>query len=182
MKLDTPLKTETTMRTSIRIFASVFLLAAALAGRGLAQQVPGPARGVAPVARAEDLARYIRDEHRRQVRLSTGIYAHQCFTDDDLRKFRAARTAENVARAAALSPRFRAIIAAVAALPLDRQRALLADAAQLAHPTWEELGRITSDGSGQTWAGAIAEREISEALVSSAKEIIAASARAGREQ
>jgi hypothetical protein len=71
MKTVTTLKTEATMRTSIQIFASVFLLAAALAGRGMAQQVTGPARGVAPAVRAEDLARYIRDEHRRQVRLST---------------------------------------------------------------------------------------------------------------
>src|ERR1035441_9993993 len=116
-----------TMKMSIHILGSVLMLGAALAGRGLAQQPSISARAASTAARAEDLTAYIRDELRRHVRLSTGIYAHQCFTDDDLRKFRAAHTAENVAQAAKRSPRFRAIVAAVAALPLERQQTLLSD-------------------------------------------------------
>jgi hypothetical protein len=188
MKTNTNIKTETTLNIEakmvvlLRNCVSVVLLTAALAGCGMAQQVAGPSGVVASAVPAEDLLRYIRDEHRRHVRLSTGTYAYQCFTDDDLRRFHAARAAEDVARAATRSSRFRAIVAAVAALPIDRQRALLSEASQLAHPTWEELGRITSDGSGQTWAGATAEREISQALVNAVREVIAAGRSAGDKQ
>jgi hypothetical protein len=170
------------MKTSIHLFGSVVLLGAALAGCGLAQQPSDSAPAASTGARAEDLARYIRDEHRRHVRVSTGIYAHQCFTDDDLRKFRAARTAGNVAQTARRSPRFRAIVTAVAALSVELRRSLLSDAALMAHPTWEELGRITTDGSGQTLAGAAAEREISAALVDAAEEIIADADHSRRKQ
>jgi len=170
------------MKMSIRMLRCVVLLGAALVGCGLAQQPPNSSRAASTGARAEDLARYIRDEQSRHVRLSRGIYAYQCFTDDDLRKFRAARTAESVAQAARRSPRFRAIVAAVATLSVEQQRSILSDASQLAHPTWEELGRITRDGSGQTVAGATAERELSEVLVKAAKEIMAESAPAGRNQ
>jgi hypothetical protein len=38
---------------------------------------------------------------------------------------------------------------------------------------WAELGRITSDGSGQTEAGAAAEREISASLVGVVKDLMA---------
>jgi hypothetical protein len=172
---------EIPMKTSIHSFAPLVLLWSVLAGCGQAQlQSPLSAGSSSAKARAEDLAAYIRAEHRRYVRISTGIYAHQCFTDDDLRAFRAAHSAERSALTAKRSPQFRRIVAAVAALPVEAQRSLLSNMERLSHPTWEELGRIATDGSGQTIAGAAAEREISAALVGAARAILAETDASGR--
>jgi hypothetical protein len=157
------------MKTSTRTFCGRVVAAVLLAGCCLAQRPGAPAPGSAEA----ELARYIREEQRQYVRLSRGIWAHECFTEDNYRAFRAAHTVASIAQAAKRSPRFRAIAALIAQLPRDRQHVLLEQAARIAHPTWAELGRITANGTGQTEAGAAAEHEISAALVGVAREIIA---------
>lgn len=158
------------MKTSIHHLIIQRIAAVVFAGCCLARSPDAAALGSSA---SDDLARYIREEQRRHVRLSTGIYSHECFTDENYRTFRAAHTASDIAQAAKHSARFRALAAAIAQLPSDRRELVLAQAMRIAHATWTELGRITPDGSGQTEAGAAAERDISAALVAAAREIIA---------
>jgi len=158
------------MKTPIHHLSIQTVAAVVLAGCCPAQS---PDAAAPDSSAAGDLARYIREEQSRHVRLSTGIYAHECFTDENYLAFRSAHTAANIAQTARRSARFRVVAAAIARLPSDRREAALAQAARIAHPTWAELGHITPDGSGQTEAGAAAERDISTAVVAAAREIIA---------
>src|SRR5438874_664320 len=67
--------------------------------------------------KARDFISYIGVQQKTHVRESTGIYAYQCFTDVDLRRFREDSVHLKVAREAKRSPRFRAIVAQLSALP-----------------------------------------------------------------
>jgi len=120
-----------------------------------------------------DLIQYIKTQQGLHVRLSTGVLAHQCFTDADLDKFVAEGVHLSVARAARRSPSFLAIVVRLGTLSEEQRKLLLADARRFSHPTWAQLRRITEDGSGQTEAGQQAERLISGALVDAAEGIMA---------
>jgi len=123
--------------------------------------------------KARDLIPYIEAQQKAHVRESTGIYAYQCFTEVDLGRFKADSVHLKLAREAKGSPRFRAIVAQLKALPEDQRKAILAEARNVGHPTWAQLGHITTDGSGQTEAGQAAEGLIAGALVRMAEELLA---------
>jgi hypothetical protein len=153
------------------MFASVrflcFLAAAVLAnslaacsssgepGAWLAQSVRAAAEEAKPVT-PESLLDLIRLYQRREVRLSVGEWAYQCFTDVDFQNFVERKRPMEVARALKGTKRFAEITKAIAALPEPAQKELLDRARNLAHPTWAQQGRITTDGSGQTDSGRLA--------------------------
>lgn len=122
--------------------------------------------------KGRDLISYIGAQQKEHVRESTGIYAYQCFTEVDLRRFRGDSVHLKVAREAKRSPRFRAIVAHLGTLPDAERKALLVEGRGVGHPTWAQLGRITTDGSGQTEAGQTAEGLIAEALVHMAEQML----------
>jgi hypothetical protein len=132
-------------------------------------------RGSSPTAdtRARDLIPYIEAQQKACVRESTGIYAYQCFTDVDLDRFKADSVLLQIARNARRSQRFSNIVARLKSLPEEERNTILAKARGICHPTWAQLGRITTDGSGQTKAGHAAELLIAGALVRTADEMIA---------
>lgn len=121
---------------------------------------------------AQDLIPYVGTQQKAHVRESTGIYAYECFTDLDLSRFKADSVHLQVAREAKRSPRFRAIVAQLKALPEGQRKVILVEARNVGHPTWAQLGRITSDGSGQTTAGQAAEELIAGAIVRAAEEVL----------
>jgi hypothetical protein len=122
--------------------------------------------------KAGDLIPYIEAQQKAHVRESTGIYAYQCFTEVDLGRFKADSVHLKLAREARQSPRFRAIVAQLRTLPEEPRKAILAEARSVGHPTWAQLGRITTDGSGQTEAGQVAEKLIAGAIVHATEELL----------
>ena len=108
---------------------------------------------------------YIVAQQREHIGVSTGVWAHQCFTRDDLETF--LRTGKHRATAARLakSKQFVAIVDALKAMPEAERKTLLEKARHIAHPIWAQLGEIRADGSGQTEAGQRAELLLAGAIV-----------------
>jgi hypothetical protein len=127
--------------------------------------------------RAQDLIPYIEAQQRAHVRTSTGIYAYQCFTDEDLRRFETNSLHLKIARDSRRTPQLRAIVVQLMAVSQTERRAILTEGRGIGHPTWAQLGRITTDGSGQTDAGYAAERLIARAIVNVAEQMISGSDR-----
>lgn len=116
-------------------------------------------------ARADDLLEIIRQDQVKHVPKSTGIWAHHCFTDEDLAQFRSSNQAQKIAEELNKSSRLLAIVAEIGKLDPHRREELFAKARRLRRPTWEEMGFIDSAGNGQTRAGAEAESLIATEIL-----------------
>jgi Domain of unknown function (DUF4145) len=125
----------------------------------LAPPCPGPA--------PEALADLIKGQQRLHVRESYGEAGHECFTDEDLRRFRQGEEAERIAGAMRGDSRFRAVLAAIRELPPVDRHLLLEGCRKPLRRTWAELGAITREG--QTEAGQEAELLIATAIVALVK-------------
>lgn len=156
----------------------VYLLFCVFGGCGPA----GIHAGQSLPAKPENLAAYVENVQRQYVRLSWGELAHECFTDLDLRRFEMAGVVPTVTSAARRSAEFAGIVAALKALPPDEKARWLNEARRHYHPTWAELGRITRDGSGQSWAGQRAEKLIASSIVDVVEEFLMPETRASGRQ
>jgi hypothetical protein len=116
----------------------------------------------------------IKREHNKNVKKSTGTMAYQCFTDDDLARFRASGRAKKVVEGLKTDKEFIAVVAAIREMPEESRRELLAKARGTALPTWAQLGYIDPEGKGQTEAGQTAQLAISAAIVEAVQEMLQA--------
>jgi hypothetical protein len=100
------------------------------------------------------------------------LIARKKMSRSDLGRFKSDSVHLKSAGQAKRSPRFRAIGAQLKTLPEEQRKAILAEACDAGHLTWAQLGRITTDGSGQTEAGQAAERLIAGAIVHMTEEML----------
>jgi hypothetical protein len=102
---------------------------------------------------------------RRAVRMSTGTLAHQCFTDDDYKRFVAGQIPLRIVTRLKGADDFAAIVAALRTFPREKLVTELRSARRHARPTWAQIGFIDPQGRGQTEAGHAAELQIAAAIV-----------------
>jgi len=103
-------------------------------------------------------------EQSKNVKKSTGIYAYNCFTDDDLARFRESKRAQKIVEGLKTDPEFKAIVAALADTPERTRAEALAKARKIAMPTYAMVGYVDSSGKSQTDAGRAAQLEIAAAI------------------
>lgn len=114
-------------------------------------------------ARPATLEQVIKQEQQQYVRESYGTERYQCFTDDDLTSFKGKNTLADIEQRLRQSRDFIKIVQGLKAKPEPERHALLLAARNAYQPSWEELGRISSEG--QTRAGQEAQRMICTAIV-----------------
>jgi hypothetical protein len=100
----------------------------------------------------------IKDQQRQYVRESYGEAASECFTDDDLQKFKRKEITNTVREILKRNNEYLAIVIAFKKLNSVAQQKLLDDARNTYQQTWAEMGRISREG--QTDAGQAAEKMI----------------------
>lgn len=125
----------------------------------------GSAFGLPP--QPTDLIEVITRESRTVVRSSWGELAHECFTDENLKRFIADGVHQKVAERLKRDPGFIAIVKEIGVLPNNRRDDLLSKARQTARPTWAMMGFIDPQGRGQTSAGRKADLLVAGAIVDS---------------
>ena len=109
---------------------------------------------------------------------SVGIWAHQAFTDEDLKEFVADNKVEKISQSLKTSKPFIEIIDGMRSMNAAKQQELLQQAASTYRPTWAERGTDPHTSSveelkkGQTEAGNTAERMIAEAVVTVARSLL----------
>jgi hypothetical protein len=118
----------------------------------------------------EMLIGIIKSAQKFHIKESWGDRASECFTDLDLERFHNSRVVNGIAVSLRQDEKFIAAVEALRALPLARRAEILDQASFIYKPTWAQLGRI--DRSGQTDAGQRAEKEIAEAIVGLARELL----------
>jgi hypothetical protein len=113
---------------------------------------------------ADKLQALIVREQGKNVKKSTGIYAYNCFTDDDLARFRESKRAEKIVEGLRTDPEFKAIVSALAEMPERARAEVLAKARKIAMPTFAMVGYVDPSGKSQTDAGRSAQLDISVAI------------------
>jgi hypothetical protein len=107
----------------------------------------------------------IQFHQQRYVKRSTGVLAHECFTDRDFASFKAAEKPMRIVERLRQAPDFAVVARMLRALPVADREATMRRARQTARPTWQEMGFIDRQGRGQTEAGHEAELMIARAIV-----------------
>lgn len=145
------------------------LLLAFCCGCGAEERVPSPAKTTGETV--ERLRAIVRAEQKRNIRESWGEYAHECFTTDDLQRFKRRDTAGMIADRLRATAELSRAVAPLVGRSRSEIVNLLSPLRRPLRPTWAELGRISREG--QTGSGNQAERLIAEAIVDMAIEVAA---------
>jgi hypothetical protein len=124
----------------------------------------GVAVAVAQNSASEKLTALIVREDTKNVKKSTGIYAYNCFTDDDLARFRESGRVQKITEGLKSDAQFKAAVAAVADLSESARTEVLGKARKIAQPTYAMTGYIDPSGKSQTDAGRTAQLEIAAAI------------------
>lgn len=117
-----------------------------------------------------DVSNCIKEAQKKFVRVSMGIYAYECFTDDDFREFKVDKVPQKVAEALRANRRFMEGVIALRAKPEAEREALIKACRRPLRPTWAELGRISPEG--QTEAGNAAELDIAKAVADLVEQLV----------
>jgi hypothetical protein len=111
----------------------------------------------------------IKAQQRKYVRESSGPFAYQSFTEDDLKAFRASNIRNTIVSDLKHDNEFIAVVLKIKEMDPTERQALLTKSSQTFHPTWAELHKISPDG--QTEAGQAAEREIATIIVNLVRDL-----------
>jgi hypothetical protein len=128
---------------------------------------------VAETSAADKLTALIVREETKNVKKSTGIYAYNCYTDDDLARFRESGRVRKIVEGLKSDAQFKAAVAAVAELSESARAEVLAKARKIAQPTYAMTGYIDPSGKSQTEAGRTAQLEIAAAICDAVQAAIA---------
>jgi hypothetical protein len=128
---------------------------------------------VAQNSAADKLTALIVREERKNVKKSTGTYASNCFTDDDLARFRESGRAQKIVEGLKSDAQFKTVVAAVAELSESARAEVLAKARKTAQPTYAMTGYVDPSGNSQTDAGRTAQLEIAAAICDAVQAAIA---------
>jgi hypothetical protein len=127
--------------------------------------------GVSHYQSPVSLRAIIEEQINSHVRLSYGELDGECFTDKDLETMIHERVPDLIATQLKRDPGFRTAIDQMRTTSVDERNLYLLRSRQPVHKTWEELGRISSEG--QTEAGQKAESLIANSVVNLAETLLA---------
>ncbi|MEK7752164.1 MAG: hypothetical protein AAB654_09635 [Acidobacteriota bacterium] len=116
------------------------------------------------------LADIIAAQQKKHVRESWGEWAHECFTEIDLKEFVRTGVPGRIAEDLRRSRRFIEVVLAFKQVPADRREKQLNACRRPLRKTWAQLGRISREG--QTEAGQKAERMIAEVIVDEVRKLV----------
>lgn len=131
--------------------------------------VPTPTQST---IKPEKLFEIIKSKQTEKVKLSTGEYAYNSFTDKNLQEFISQNIPSQVTSELKKDNGFLDVILVIKAMnPTDRQK-LLEKGATTYKQTFEQFGSVDPTGKAQTVDGQKAERLIAEAIVNLVKDLI----------
>ncbi len=120
----------------------------------------------------DKLIELIKREQAKNVKKSVGTDAYQCFTDNDLARFKDSGRSRKIVEGLKSDPQFKAVVDSLQKMSESERRSALAKARGTAQPTWAAMGYIDKDGKGQSEAGRLAQLEISERIVQTVEEML----------
>lgn len=127
---------------------------------------------VADATNPDELINIIKQLQKKYVRESWGLQEGECFTESDLKEFRNSKVVYNIISTLQKDKNFRALIDVINRLPSNRRSEFLSRAENTYKKTWRELNLNPATSTraelltGQTEAGAEAEKDITQAIVS----------------
>jgi hypothetical protein len=136
-----------------------------------------------PTEKPEKLLDIIVSQQRSNVKESWGVYAFQCFTQDDLQQLIRSGTPRQIADELKKDDEFIDVVRAIRALPPSERLRLLDRALGTYRRTWAQLGLDPTKSpeselrKATTDSGQVAEKLISEAIVDLVKDLCSRPAR-----
>lgn len=134
----------------------------------VADDLKSPTNGRSEKEAENLMTKIIKEQQRIFVRDSYGESATECFTWEDLDRFKQENNIAKVQRNIAESGKFSDLIDMLVELPERRRNDVYQVGRYIFKKTWAELGEITAEG--QTDAGQKAEKMIADAIVAYAKQ------------
>jgi hypothetical protein len=116
------------------------------------------------------LIKLIIREQRTYIRDSWGQLDYQCFTSDDLARFKSVNVPRQVTERLKTDAEFLSLVREIGQLSSGARSQLLSRAYRTYRPTWRQLGRISR--AGQTVAGQQAERLMAKAIADLVGELL----------
>lgn len=119
----------------------------------------------------EELFNCIKENQNRYIKLSTGYFDYNCFTDIDLNNFHSNEVPKQIADKLQSDSKFLALVMVIKNLSSDQWEKLKSEALLIYRPTFGDVGGVKTDGSAQSVAGQQAEKIVAETIVNLVSEI-----------
>jgi len=119
----------------------------------------------------EELFNCIKENQTRYIKLSTGYFDYNCFTDIDLNNFHSNEVPKQIADKLQSDSKFLALVMVIKNLSSDQWENLKSEALLIYRPTFGDVGGVKTDGSAQSVAGQQAEKIVAETIVNLVLEI-----------
>jgi len=119
----------------------------------------------------EELFNCIKENQTRYIKLSTGYFDYNCFTDIDLNNFHSNEVPKQIADKLQSDSKFLALVMVIKNLSSDQWEKLKSEALLIYRPTFGDVGGVKTDGSAQSVAGQQAEKIVAETIVNLVSEI-----------
>ena len=110
-----------------------------------------------------ELIKVIKNKQKKHVKESSGKWAYECFTDDNLKSFKSSNVIKSIVDDLKVDRNFLSIAIATKKMSSQEWQKLRNQAISTFKPTWAELGRISPEA--QTDSGQTAEKMIAQAIV-----------------
>lgn len=120
----------------------------------------------------------IRQKQDAEVRKSSGLWAQDNFTDEDLKEFMEKNTVQQIVESLQVDQEFLTTVEAIKSMPSDQQEELLQSGLHTYKRTWTERGLNPKKANpeklseGQTEAGQMAEKLIAEGIVNLVRSLL----------
>lgn len=118
----------------------------------------------------EKLIEIIKQQQALYVKESWGSEAYQCFTDDDLKKFKESKVTKKITQELKTNNKFIDVVLAIKTIPKGNWQDLKESSLITFKPTWSKIGKISREG--QTETGQQAEKMIAKAIVDLVVELV----------
>ena len=121
---------------------------------------------VSSIKNAEkELIDLVKKIQTKYVKLSTGTYDYNSFTDIDLDNFHKRDVPAEIEKNLLTDTKFLSLVITIKRLQPEQWGSIKSQALKTYRPSFAEVGGVKSDGSAQTVAGQIAEKEIVEKII-----------------
>lgn len=118
----------------------------------------------------EKLIEIIKQQQALYVKESWGSEAYQCFTDNDLKKFKESKVTQKITQELRTDNKFIDVVLAIKTIPKGNWQDLKESSLITFKPTWSKIGKISREG--QTETGQQAEKMIAKAIVDLVVELV----------
>jgi hypothetical protein len=112
-------------------------------------------------------------EQSKNAKKSTGVYAYNCFTEDDLAWFRKSERVQKLVQRLKTDVQFTATVTVIRELPESTRVEVLAKCRKIAQPTYAMVGFVDTSGKSQTEAGRTAQLEIAPGICDAVRAAVA---------